>query len=132
MQWRKRAQAKEIKITRRGISKMMVREGVSKVMTFWEAPEKSEDLNCDAGEVAFQTRRNSMCKIRKWEETWCIQTPTRWPEGLWGLSAVSKVATVKEFKFTSGILDFVLSLMENYLKDAEQCHALIWLTYLKG
>ena len=43
-----------------------------------------------------------------------------------------QVALVKELKLTSGILDFVLSLIENYLKDAKEHHTLIWLTYFKG
>ena len=57
---------------------------------------------------------------------------TRWTRGRLRVEGSEQVAVVKELKLTSGILDFVLSLIENYLKDAKEHHTLIWLTYLKG
>lgn len=122
----KKEQAKEIKITRRGISKMLAGKDSPK---WWFLRSSWKDWGCElwCQRSSIPDRRNRMCKIPKWEKTWCFKQWPGEPGDPWGWRAV-----VKELKITSGILYFVLGLIENYLKDAEEHHTLIWLTYLKG
>lgn len=127
----KKEQAKEIKITRRGISKMLAGKDSPK---WWFLRSSWKDWGCElwCRRSSIPDRRNRMCKVPKWEKTWCVQTMTRWNRRPLRVEGSEQVAVVKELKITSRILDFVLSLIENYLKDAKEHHTLIWLTYLKG